>query len=95
MGGMLIFPLSPDVPASAVPVSYFGEPVIRLEWTTERPVVPGWYLAQPIEDKNPEHVLVDYKFRVWRNSYLSSIEWGVADFSHWLGPLPVLEPPKE
>lgn len=80
-----------------------------MEWTTEAPKVAGWYWAKPKSavyneynhdiyhiwnehDKNIQIVYVDDGRLVTIVDHDSF--YVVGDFSHWLGPLPVPEPPK-
>jgi hypothetical protein len=67
-------------------------------WTTTPPTVEGWYWAldvlfQHIEPVYVEWSIPDRKFIV--NQMRNGKEMELSDFSHWLGPLPVPEPPNE
>lgn len=67
------------------------------EWTTEPPTETGLYWAFNGAEVSPVDVYLDGS-----NSRLVCFELGdkydqvqdVNDFSYWLGPLPVPEPPK-
>jgi hypothetical protein len=66
-------------------------------WTTEPPTVEGWYWAKWAERHKRDQIVYlqkDEKFaRVLVIGDTYSRE--VSDFTLWLGPLPVPEPPKE
>lgn len=70
------------------------------DWTTEPPTEPGWYWATPRmvegwEDISPQIAEV-YKNLSDRLKVLfdGNDDFDLADFTHWLGPLPLPEPPK-
>lgn len=82
---------------------------VEMDWTTTPPTVEGWYwvyIEDPKAIENPAVVQVerenqkpDDKLGVWHSGNWDEFE-SVDEYSsifscHWLGPIPVPEPPKE
>jgi hypothetical protein len=69
------------------------------EWTTTPPTEPGWYWAYILIDEPIiSMVFIDKDGRVFDPDYESDDIYqmqpvGETIFTHWLGPLPVPEPP--
>jgi hypothetical protein len=70
-----------------------------IKWITAPPTEEGWYWAQWAQDVgNITCVEVSYslatqELEVWVTAKEYTYE--LKDFTHWLGPLPVPEPPAE
>ena len=72
-------------------------------WSTDAPTKDGWYWAAfPFGDDAwiKVHVKVEgdvcYSVRGEEDGEEGKLaEWRLASFTHWLGPLPVPEPPED
>jgi hypothetical protein len=64
-----------------------------LQWTTTPPTEEGLYFAYSQEDGVE---IVHYRGRNQLDMAVMGIEWrySLGGYTHWLGPLPVPEPPK-
>ncbi len=69
------------------------------KWTTEPPTAEGWYWARRVftegNEKQKEIQLYYFNGSIWLFSpddyeYTPNSE----NFTHWLGPLPIPEPPQ-
>jgi hypothetical protein len=79
-----------------------GDYVVHLQgWDTAPPTAEGWYWAIHYDQGDQDRrgaTIVQYvgNSRVVCGKWsLDPVETGVADFTHWLGPLPVPELPKK
>lgn len=74
------------------PDSFAGN-MKEFEWTTTPPTEPGWYQV-PFEGGIVFVEVREYinKLVVWATGDDSPDEF--SDYSHWLGPIPLAEPPK-
>lgn len=65
----------------------------RLQWTTETPTQEGWYWV--VNGNKEMEIVKVYKtcegLYVW--TVTSEKDFELKDFSMWLGPLPIPEPP--
>lgn len=65
-------------------------------WSTDPPTEDGWYWAYDDERNwlDMVYCLVpasgDDIYQIWRDGY----SYDLSDFTHWLGPLPLPEPPR-
>lgn len=70
-------------------------PAALLLWTTTPPTAPGWYWAADA-GRTPIIVIVAESAKGLRAFFISDDESFDLDYwSHWLGPLPEPEMPKE
>ena len=60
-------------------------------WTTEPPTVEGWYWARHEVTKE----IVMTQVCQITSDYWTTENGPIWQFTHWLGPLPVPEPPTE
>jgi hypothetical protein len=76
--------------------------VYRLEWSTEPPKESGWYWVYFPHDKHPSGPRVVEVERhmsgylgISNGDYLESLDEYTGPIKgHWLGPLPIPEPPQ-
>jgi hypothetical protein len=78
-----------------VDLGYDGSTEETFNWTTTPPTEPGWYWAMLSKEYSILYPLVLVEFRegtiyTHGNEAPASFE----SFTHWLGPLPLPEPPK-
>jgi hypothetical protein len=68
---------------------------VGLEWTTSQPTEPGRYWAITNYEAMDvvDVVVIENGGSVWVVGCDESLKF--KDFTHWLGPLPVPEPPQE
>ena len=66
-------------------------PALYGEWTTETPTVEGWYWARHEVTKE----IVMTQVCQITSDYWTTENGPIWQFTHWLGPLPVPEPPTE
>jgi hypothetical protein len=65
-----------------------------LEWTTNPPTEDGWYWCYFAGAHEPLHclpILLDQNREPWVDS---EDNWQLQRITHWLGPLPIPDPPK-
>lgn len=76
---------------------YIGADVTAMKWTTTPPTVEGWYwVIQDRVNPSPEIVKVSGAFAHGKlYAEMGNSEYSLELFTHWLGPLPVPEPPKD
>ena len=72
---------------------------LDFKWKTAPPTKPGWYWArdketflQIVRVFLADHGNAGNRLEVWLDTYESE---ELSDYTHWLGPLPVPEPPDE
>lgn len=64
-----------------------------LRWTTEPPTVEGWYWALDVYQKGINKIVYVTQGTVFEVGNL--IPQKIGNYHHWLGPLPIPEPPKD
>jgi hypothetical protein len=65
------------------------------KWTTTPPKEDGVYWAITKRGNGPYCVDVDLRTgEVWHHGFSGDVSESISYYSHWLGPLPVPEPPK-
>ena len=69
---------------------YDGSLAETLNWTTEPPTQEGWYWAT--EDGGRPEVVMYNGSSVYVRGY--EVPLNPKDFTYWLGPLPIPEPPQ-
>lgn len=64
-------------------------------WATEPPKEAGWYWVKEL--KGDEIIIArlddDYTVLAWGDDYWCDVD--IRQITHWLGPLPMPEPPQE
>lgn len=65
-----------------------------LKWTTETPTIEGWYWARTYVGVKEKIFVVEMR---QTGIFITNAEcpFPTSMFTHWLGPLPVPEPPDE
>ena len=86
-------------PLFGLPVTIFdGYTVGRLDWTTEPPKEPGYFWAMsPLRQIEPRTIVEIRETENGLRAYATGNNYGypLDMFTHWLGPLPVPEPPTD
>jgi len=70
--------------------------MLQAGWTKEPPAVPGWYMAK--RGNNVEFVLVANNLTGSSLAVYKLLEPNAGkleEFTHWLGPIPLIEPDGE
>ena len=71
-------------------MSVYGKHVCNLEWTTEPPTEGGWYW---IRYPDGEIACVEVFYSL--GNMETDSDYVLDTVTHWLGPLPVPEPPED
>jgi hypothetical protein len=82
---------------------FYSSNMKYLEWTTEPPRVAGWYWVYVHHNKFPsgpslvEVKLSDGALGTWSGGDFEPVEDYAGELlkAHWLGPLPMPEPPQK
>lgn len=66
---------------------------INLQWTTEQPVVAGYYWSWNDYEKNAVRVAYDEYYKKLMVDYDHQWSSVLEVFTHWMGPIPEPESP--
>jgi hypothetical protein len=82
----------------SVVIDYLREMDARMQWTTTPPTEPGWYWVRwNIPYIHDVEIVRVYREHQGDRLFVADIgedaEFELAKFTHWLGPLPIPEPP--